>query len=116
MSENNECPWEDEPKFSQCPWVVGSYVWPDGYEDPDEPFVQIGGIRWSPDKVGDPGSPQQKYDARLMAAAPELYAALEAFLGWTQSPLEDSGEKLAAGLEQVTVYALAALAKARGEQ
>lgn len=98
---------KDEPKFSQCPWVVGSYVWPDGYEDPDGPFVQIGETRWSPNKVDDPGSPQQKYDARLMAAAPDLYAALEHLVAWAS--LEETPR-----LSDLLGTARAALAKAKG--
>jgi len=48
-------------------------------------------------------------DARLIAAAPELYAALEAIIAWEQS---EDGPFAWEVLDQ----AKAALAKARGEQ
>ena len=90
-----------EPKFTPGPWRIVRYC----------EAIEIANVA---DLLHFYGGETAEANAALIAAAPELYAALEAFLGWAQSPLEDSGEKLAAELDQVTVYAYAALAKARG--
>ena len=59
------------------PWYVDSFLGSDSYEDPDMPFVEIGDVKWSPNRTSVPAALQQYTDAYLIAAAPDLLKALE---------------------------------------
>ena len=59
------------------PWHADSFLGSDSYEDPDLPFVEIGDVKWSPNKTSVPSALQQYTDAHLIAAAPELLEELE---------------------------------------
>lgn len=60
------------------PWSEDAWVGGDAYDDPDEPFVEIGSVRWSPNKVDVPAAIEQTANAMLIAAAPDLLAELVA--------------------------------------
>ena len=102
-----------EPKFTPGPWLVDSLAGSDPYEDPDIPFVEIGGVRWQPHAVEVPCAFQQRYDAMLISAAPELYRELEELVSLVQN--SDSTYWEGVNPDEVVETALAALAKARGE-
>ena len=59
------------------PWIADAWVGTDPYDDPDGPFVEVGDVRWSPNKVDVPAAIEQTANARLIAAAPELLTGLE---------------------------------------
>lgn len=72
--------------------------------------MQRGGGRLEPDDCHT-----QHANARLIAAAPDLYAALEEFVNWpmTSKPLDGQDHSPAAQMYRMAVRALS---KARGEQ
>lgn len=63
-------------KHTPGPWLADAWLGSDPWEDPDTPFVQIGDVRWCPDKLEAPAAVRQYTDATLMAAAPDLLEAL----------------------------------------
>lgn len=64
-------------KHTPGPWIADAWVGTDPYEDPDGPFVEVGDVLWSPNKVDVPAAIEQKANAHLIAAAPELFEALD---------------------------------------
>jgi len=66
------------------PWYVDSFLGSDSYEDPDMPFVEIGDVKWSPNRTSVPAALQQYTDAYLIAAAPDLLEACETFIEWSR--------------------------------
>jgi hypothetical protein len=92
-------------------WFSDSFIGDDAYEDPDTPFVQVGDVKWIPDKVEVPAALQQIADARLMAAAHKLYEALEHAKAMLEKYEEDTTGKC---FNSPMINA--ALAKARGER
>lgn len=96
-----------DTKFTPGPWELSLEVpnWGEGEDDPEFYSVYIGG------EAVDVPTDNAKADANLIAAAPDLYAALEAMfaIGTTSECHEGPCGHKACGL------AKAALAKARGE-
>ena len=92
--------------YTPGPWEHDSYIGLDPYDDPDEPFVEIGGVRWMPNRVDIPAAIEAKANACLMAAAPELLEALE--------NLERTSGLPAIVDDPSRVAARAAIAKAKG--
>lgn len=91
--------------YTPGPWIADAWVGTDPYDDPDGPFVEVGDVRWSPNKVDVPAAIEQKANADLIAAAPELLEALESLL----AQVEQYGHKPECDT------ARAAIAKAKGE-
>ena len=58
------------------PWEDSCYMGEDPYDDPDQAYVQVGKVRWVADASEIPAALQQKQDAELIAAAPEMLEAL----------------------------------------
>jgi hypothetical protein len=87
------------------PWKEDAWVGTDPYDDPDGPFVEVGNVRWSPNKVDVPAAIEQTANARLIAAAPELLEACEGLLNALPSATTHPAIKAAR----------AAIAKAKGE-
>lgn len=104
-----------ETKFTPGPWLT---AWSDTHAGQ---IATIHGIRdelghvcwaeiWSPIW---PESPTQSANAHLIAAAPDLYAALSNFVeGWETG---DGGPVTVERIAEAHKQACAALAKARGE-
>jgi len=107
-----------EEKFTPGPWrIAEGKVHHDGHfvitatcmGTPSSPLATIGGAQWDE---------TSRFDAALIAAAPDLYAALEAAIDCGMVPKSSAAEGGAMRhLRQVQVADMirAALAKARGE-
>ena len=94
-----------DPKFTEGPWYI-------------EPgFARSGVVRVMAEQCTPVATVPEhsQANASLISAAPELYAALEGFVEWVQSPLAFSEGERAERAVKVMACALAALAKARGE-
>lgn len=89
------------------PWLADAWLGPDPWEYPDTPFVQIGDVKWCPDKLEVPAAVRQYADATLMAAAPDLLEALHGLMNAVQKSVCD-------GSGQAQDKARQAIAKATG--
>jgi hypothetical protein len=97
-------------KFTEGEWVA-EYCTKIPRHDEDTGYKQLGlSIPYKP------VCPVEEHEAnvRLMAAAPELYEALEAFLKWTSEWALAEGKGIQMQ-DDIVSAARAALAKARGE-
>ena len=100
-------------KHTPGPWKEDAWVGTDPYDDPDGPFVEVGNVRWSPNKVDVPAAIEQTANARLIAAAPELLEALEKVIREYTKSLYNSDRALYLG--RAVNAAEKAIAKAKGE-
>ncbi len=50
-------------------WIDDAYVGEDPYDDPDTPFVEIGGVKWMPSTLDVPAALDRYADASYIAAA-----------------------------------------------
>jgi hypothetical protein len=116
-----------EPKWTPGPWESG---YGDGITGPRcapsvhlDRHADIWPVRagknvvcWLAASFGFESRDALKRDARLIAAAPELYESLQAIQAFCDDPDgSDKPEPLAVGLCRLLQPARAALAKARGE-
>ena len=96
----------DQPKWTKGPWAVerNKRTW--GWVDVVGPSLGVGGPTRATDlTLAD--EVKRIAEAHLIAAAPDLYAALER--------LVDAVSGLSAGVASISADARAALAKARGQ-
>ena len=96
----------DQPKWTKGPWAVerNKRTW--GWVDVVGPSLGVGGPTQATDlTLAD--EVKRIAEAHLIAAAPDLYAALER--------LVDAVSGLSAGVASISADARAALAKARGQ-
>ena len=100
----------EKPGFTPGPWTPEGFDdWGDGTNLPLELDVRVNGSRW--DKIVD-SIRISDANAHIIAAAPDLYEALNELLDISKyAEWNDGGDRLDAALEA----GLAALAKARGE-
>ena len=99
----------DQPKWTPGPWAVerNKRTW--GWVDVVGPSLGVGGPTQATDlTLAD--EVKRIAEAHLIAAAPDLYAALEKALNFITNTESEMGETLPCG-----DAARAALAKARGE-
>jgi hypothetical protein len=94
------------------PWKAKKWVGTDPYDDPDRPFVMIGNVHWSPNKVDVPAAIEQIANARLIAAAPELLESVEGLADFI-ALIGSEGDPRQA---ELITNARAAIAKAKGEE
>lgn len=101
-----------DPKFTAGPWDIAAW------NDDSEHQGQVSAVTQSDEErvicefLKSESGESQTANAHLIAAAPEMYAALEELLAWQNGPpLPTWEEKHNAAVSQ----AYAALAKARGE-
>lgn len=99
----------DEPKWTPGPWVLLDghkrliIVQPHKYIESGVYVAEVSLEAWRPEERKETAT----HDARLIAAAPELYAALD----WIMRYVEDGSLPAPGNIKD----ARAALAKARGE-
>ena len=96
------------------PWKAKKWVGTDSYDDPDRPFVEVGNVHWSPNKVDVPAAIEQTANARLIAAAPDLLEVLEFLV--TAASGEGPPVPERELLQDCVDKARAAIAKAKGEE
>jgi hypothetical protein len=92
------------PKHTQGPWIVGEFF--------DSGAIDIRSENQEICLLRSEVRENQKANAALIAAAPEMYAAVVELL---DALYESSGCALKPKHEQISIKALAAIRKARGE-
>jgi hypothetical protein len=100
-----------EPKWTPGPWRVRTEsVQRDGFAEIDSThWWALAEVVIKRDDDGSPEARQAPHNAHLIAAAPDLYAALDAILGWQETDPTSLGALAASN------HGRNVLAKARGE-
>lgn len=105
-----------ETKFAEGPWHLEEEA--NGYRAVSAPHAKpphfkLARVVWRMDD--DDRSPQQEASAHLIAAAPDLYTALDRLLKYMGDDKEQPDPFAPPEWNDLTAQARAALAKARGE-